>query len=192
MVKHGLLLVVVGSLGLSSSLAAQQTSDPEQIQMKPLPSLSGTDTLAFYQMVVSSKVDSSALVDGLAMLTLLDGQGLPVSTEMGRMGMAQLDLFPNALPGATEVQTASVSVRNRQEGKDFSADGKDYSPMGISRSHPIYYSGEIGFLYGHATGKYGGDVKQTYMIGEVGDDNVHITVGGFYEDSNFQFPRRGR
>jgi hypothetical protein len=188
MVKHG-LLIVAGSCCLCFSLAAQPL---DSVEAKPLDQLSGTRALALDPSVFFTTVDSSALIHGLPMLALLDGYSLPVSTEMGRMGMAPLDLFPAALPGAVETQTASVSVRNRTDGKDFNADGKDYGQTAISHSSPLYYGGEIGFLYGHATGKFGGDVKQTYFIGEVGDDNVQITVGGSYEDSNFHFPRRGR
>jgi hypothetical protein len=187
MVKHGLLLVAVGSLGLCLSVSAQQT------RSKPLVPLRGTDALALNQQGIFKTVDSSALIHELPMLTLLNGQSLPVSTPMGRMGMEQLNLFPDTLSNNLQMGMVSVSTGSRTGGKDFSTDGKDWNgAVPTSPSHPLYYSGEIGFLYGHATGKYGGDVKQTYFIGTVGDDNVQITVGGSYEDSNFNFPRRGR
>ncbi len=188
MVKSG-LLAVVGSLGFCLPLAAQQTG-----------SLAQTENVSLYlsQPAIFKTVDSSTLVHGLPMLSLLDGRWLPISTAMGRMGMAQLDVFPNAsLPVAPKAKKTSAYARNRTDGKDFGTDGADgKDALGAitssSRSNPLYYSGEIGFLYGHSTGKYGGDVKQGYFIGEVGDDNVQITVGGSYEDSNFQFPRRRR
>jgi hypothetical protein len=55
-----------------------------------------------------------------------------------------------------------------------------------------YATGEIGFMYGKSTGKYGGDFKQAYIIGETGNDKTHIFVGASYEDSSLRFPRSGR
>jgi hypothetical protein len=55
-----------------------------------------------------------------------------------------------------------------------------------------YATGEIGFLYGRSTGKYGGEFKQGYIIGEVGNDKLQISAGAAYEDSSFRFPRKGR
>lgn len=55
-----------------------------------------------------------------------------------------------------------------------------------------YATAEVGFMYGRSTGKFGGDYKLGYVIGEVGDDKVHISVGAAYEDSNLRFPRFGR
>jgi hypothetical protein len=55
--------------------------------------------------------------------------------------------------------------------------------------NPIYFGGEVGFLYGRSSGKFGGDVMQTYMVGEVGNDKFQITVGASYEESSVRFPR---
>lgn len=55
-----------------------------------------------------------------------------------------------------------------------------------------YVTGEVGFLYAHGSGKWGGDLKETYIIGEVGDDKFHINVGAAYQDSNFRLPRQIR
>lgn len=52
-----------------------------------------------------------------------------------------------------------------------------------------YATGEIGFLYGRSTGKYGGELTQGYIIGEVGDEKFHISVGAAFEDSSFRLPR---
>lgn len=54
-----------------------------------------------------------------------------------------------------------------------------------------YASGEVGFLYGRSTGKFGREVEQGYIMGEVGDDKFHITVGASYENSSGRFPRLG-
>jgi hypothetical protein len=54
-----------------------------------------------------------------------------------------------------------------------------------------YAGGEVGFLYGRSTGKFGGEVEQGYFIGEVGNDKFHISVGAAYENSSGRFPRLG-
>jgi len=60
-------------------------------------------------------------------------------------------------------------------------DSSDY-PLDL---RPGYYvTGEVGFVYGRSTGKFGGDYKEGYIIGEVGNDKLHITVGASYEDWN--------
>ena len=145
MVKRG-FLVVAGLIGFCFPLAAQQKSSPEQTTVLPL---SGPDTLALYQLVILSKADSSTLVRDLPMLNLLDKHWLPVSTAMARMGMAELDLFPAELPGADEAPNGKVATKSqsRTDGKDLAMDGKDYDAMTRARSNPLYYSGEVGFLY---------------------------------------------
>lgn len=60
------------------------------------------------------------------------------------------------------------------------------------RSDSSYVTGEVGFLYGQSSGKYGREYKQGYIMGEVGDDKFHISVGASYQDSNGQVPRFGR
>jgi hypothetical protein len=55
-----------------------------------------------------------------------------------------------------------------------------------------YVSGEVGVFYGKSTGKFGREVKQGYILGEVGDDKTHITLGASYEETNGRLPRLGR
>jgi len=45
----------------------------------------------------------------------------------------------------------------------------------------VYYGGEIGVLYGQWTGKGGGDLMQSYILGTVGNDRFQISVGTAYE-----------
>ena len=56
----------------------------------------------------------------------------------------------------------------------------------------VYYGGEIGFLYGRSSGKYGIEYERGYIIGEVGNDKFHLTVGTSYERFNGRVPRWGR
>jgi len=54
-----------------------------------------------------------------------------------------------------------------------------------------YAGGEVGFLYGRSTGKYGVEVEQGYIISEMGNDKFHISVGAAYENLSGHFPRLG-
>jgi len=47
-------------------------------------------------------------------------------------------------------------------------------------------------LYGHSSGKFGGDYLQGYIFGEVGNDRIHISAGASYEEWNGRVPRWGR
>jgi hypothetical protein len=53
----------------------------------------------------------------------------------------------------------------------------------------VYYGGEIGFLYGKSTGKYGREDIAGYIIGTVGTDHFSITAGYYRQDSNFSISR---
>ena len=55
-----------------------------------------------------------------------------------------------------------------------------------------YAGGEVGFMYGKSTGRFGGEYTRAYIIGEVGNDKVQITAGASYEESNVRFPRSRR
>jgi hypothetical protein len=52
----------------------------------------------------------------------------------------------------------------------------------------VYVGGEIGFLYGKSTGKYGREVESGYIIGEIGNDYFHLTVGTSYTNSSGSGP----
>jgi len=169
MIKRA-LLVVLGFFSLCFPLAAQQTLD-------------AGSAFALYRPEIFSTVDGSVLLHSLPVLTLLNGQRLPVSTELGRMGRAPLNLFPDASLRVAEVQRINAAPIYRTDGKD--------SPDEVMSSsvNPTYFGGEVGFLYGRSSGKFGGDVMQTYMVGEVGNDKFQITAGASYEESSVRFPR---
>jgi hypothetical protein len=165
------LLVVLGFVGLSFPLAAQETLDAPSV-------------LTLYRPEIFSTVDSSVLIHDLPVLTLLDGRHLPVSSALGQIGIVPLNLLPDrslSIAELPKVNAAPVSA---------SVDGK-HSPSTMMSSplNPIYYGGEVGVFYGRWSGKFGGEILQTYMLGEVGNENFHITVGASHEESSVRFPR---
>jgi len=56
--------------------------------------------------------------------------------------------------------------------------------MMASPHDQVYYSGEVGILYGQWTGKGGGDLMQSYILGTVGNDKIQISVGAEYDESS--------
>jgi hypothetical protein len=171
------LVVIVGLLGLCFPLAAQRTPD------------AGSEP-TLYRPEIFSTLNSSVLLHRLPVPKLLGRERLEVSSELGRLELAPLHLFPAAFLRVAQVQKVSATAAYRTDGKDSGTDDK-YSPAEVisSPSDRVYYGGEVGFLYGHSSGKFGGDLLQTYMVGEVGNDKFQITVGTSYEESSGRFPR---
>ena len=61
--------------------------------------------------------------------------------------------------------------------------------MMMSLPDQVYYGGEVGVLYGRWTGKGGGDLMESYVLGTVGNDKFQITAGAAYEESSGRTPR---
>jgi hypothetical protein len=180
MIKRALL--VVGFLALCFPIAAQQTNRTDEFD--------AAAALALYRPEIFTSVDSSLLIRDLPMLTFLDGR-LPGSTALGRMGMARLDLPSLAYLSAGYVSAAKLQKVNAaqvsgQDGKDSSAEVMTL-PV-----NPVYYGGEVGFFYGHSSGKFGGDEFGTYIEGGVGNDKFQINAGASYQEWNGRGPRRIR
>lgn len=53
----------------------------------------------------------------------------------------------------------------------------------------IQFGGEIGFLYGKSTGKYGREDFSSYIIGTLGNDKFSITAGFLHQESSGRYPR---
>ena len=168
------LLVALGFLALCFPVAAQQTNRTDEFD--------AAAALALYRPEIFTSVDSSVLVRDLPMLTFLDGR-LPGSTALGRMGTAPVANLPVALVSAAPAQKTNVSRVSGKDGKDSSAEVMS-SPL-----NPVYYGGEVGFFYGHSSGKFGGDEFGTYIEGGVGNDKFQINIGASYEESNGRIPR---
>ena len=56
-----------------------------------------------------------------------------------------------------------------------------------------YVHGEIGFVYGRSSGGRNSlDTEGGYLFGETGNEHFSIGAGVYYQNSNFQYSRRGR
>lgn len=174
-VMKRLLAAVVGFVGIlifTAQIARASDFDP---------------IFGFYRPELFASVDTSGLLRDLPITEYLDGR-LPGSTALGKMGTAPVGNLPTAL----------VSSEPRQKGKAVSGpvkdpkDGKDYSSvesMAVEKASLTWTGGEVGFMYGHATGKFGGDTFTSYIMGGVGDDHLQINVGAGYEETHFSRSR---
>ena len=107
-------------------------------------------------------------------LTLSDGWPFSFSSAFNWMETTTPDFLP-ALPTTAPQRATSPAALPKDSSKEV---------VDVGRPNLLDYAhGEVGFLYGRSTGKFGREVEQGYIIGEVGDDKFHITVGAAYENS---------
>lgn len=93
---------------------------------------------------------------------------------------------PGELPSASDLSPTKNFAAPASPGRTLS------ERIGKAVPKFDYATAEIGFLYGRSIGKYDGDFKQAYLIGETGNDKTHIFVGASYEDSSLRLRRSGR
>ena len=181
MVKRGLLPVVV-FLGLCFSLATQQASGSPAGH-------GGTFTLAQLRSMAAANNGSVLLQPSL--FSSLDNPvfGFPFSNRDVFSLSTTFDLMGTSprsfLPLSTAMESPGVRLP-ATSGKDSSDRLFDLRP------HFDYVTGEVGFMYGHSSGKFGGDYLEEYIFGEVGNDKIHISAGASYEEWNGRVPRWGR
>ncbi len=105
-----------------------------------------------------------------------------LSTSFGTMH-ATSDFLPTFSP-----------VERRSVDSPVMLDSKDSFDNVVEMRAPssVYFGGEIGFLYGKSTGKYGREDFQSYIIGTVGNDKFSITAGYLHQESSGRIPQRWR
>jgi hypothetical protein len=122
-----------------------------------------------------------------------DGGRLASENALADTGMIALDLFSGAyLPppdtfGPAPTNRGRAASDSRPE--NFGTDPKDSPEMMMSPPDRFYYGGEIGFLYGHSIGKGSGDMMESYIFGQVGNDHLQITAGASFENWSGQTSR---
>lgn len=181
MINQRALIAVLGLLSFCAPVWAQQAT-------RLARSENALEQLSFYRPEILSTVDGSTLLHDLSIPTLMDGQYLPASSEWGRIAVAPVTNYTTAFVTVAPARRANASP---VDGKDFPSETMAVAPSGY------YYGGEVGFMYGHATGKFGGDEFSTYILGDVGNDKFQINVGASYDEWNghnarfrsFGFPR---
>jgi hypothetical protein len=131
---------------------------------------------------IFSALNNSSL--RLPSLTLSDARLFSFSSAFNWTEATTTDFLP-ALSTTAKPQRANASAKLPNDSSKEVVD--------VRRPNLLdYATGEMGFLYGKSTGKFGGSVEEGYIIGDVGDDKFHISVGASYENSSGRLSRFGR
>ena len=175
------VLGVAAFLGLCLSLGAEQPL--RVLSLAQLNSLSPQNSRPlFFQPAVFSRLGDPLLVDGSpGPTTFSNRETFSLATTFNLVG-TPTSFLPTTM--AMESPSRNVPATSSRD--------KDSSNYPLDLRPGYYVTGEVGFVYGRSTGKFGGDYKEGYIIGEVGNDKVHITVGASYEDWNGRTFRLGR
>ncbi|MDQ2824729.1 MAG: hypothetical protein M3R29_04710 [Verrucomicrobiota bacterium] len=180
------LSAVAGFVGLCVPLFAQQTPGTASIQL---------DTFALKQLGWVSEMSSSAIGQPDIFRTL--NQSIFISPSL-MLSNGELFSFSNgwaSMEITPSITLPTIIVKAPQNATAWTAPAADSSKevVNVRRTNPFdYVHGEVGFLYGSSSGKFGGNFEQGYIIGDVGNDKLHISVGASYENSSGRIPRLGR
>lgn len=168
------LSAVAGFLSLCLPLFAQQTQSKAE-NLKPEGTAAGAEIFSALNNSIS-----------LPSLTLADRHLFSFSGAIAPpLSFNWMDATPDFLPALSTTEKPQRANAAVTPPRDSSKEVVE-----VRRSNLFDYAhGEVGFLYGRSTGKYGVEVEQGYFIGEVGNDKFHITAGAAYENSSGRFPR---
>jgi len=168
-----LVLGVAAFLTLCLSLGAKQPV--RALSLAQLNSFAPQSSRPlFFQPTAFSRLGDPLLIDGsLGPAMFSSRETFSLATTFNLVG-TPTSFLPTTM--AMESPSRRLPATSSKD-----TDSSDY-PLDL---RPGYYvTGEVGFVYGRSTGKFGGDYKEGYIIGEVGNDKLHITVGASYEDWN--------
>ena len=91
-------------------------------------------------------------------------------------------MMQDFLPAYSWQEPQSYAPQNSPSHKNSLDNAIDW--RGPSR---LQFGGEIGFLYGSSSGKYGGQDFSGYIIGTVGNEWFSITAGYLHQESNVRY-----
>ena len=200
MIRRALAVTTV-LLAVCFPVAAQQSKRPMATRHRSLPRERSQAAPAFDPALAFSLSQPNAFSSKDSFLLLhrgpvhawSDGGRLASENALAGSGMVALDLFSGAylpppntfVPAPTNRAMAGSDSRP----ENFGTDPKDSPETMMSPPDRFYYGGEIGFLYGHSIGKGSGDMMESYILGQVGNDHLQITAGATYEDWSGHAPR---
>jgi hypothetical protein len=122
-----------------------------------------------------------------------DGAQLASEGALAQIGMAPLGLFPMTYLAPSDVgpmptRKSSAALNSRYQ--TSATDGKELPGEMISSPlNQVYYTGEVGFIYGQWSGKGNGDYWQNYVWGQVGNDHFQINAGASFENWSGSSPK---
>jgi hypothetical protein len=188
--SRGALVLALGLFGVCFTATAQQAKHSRAVQQRVTASsvtpLGRVSTLSLYAPKALTNSDNSILFHAGPVRAWTDGAQLASENALAQVGMAPLGLFPAAYLAPSDVgpvPTRKPGTASNSRTENFGADGKDLpGEMMASPLSNVYYTGEVGFLYGHWSGNGGGDYVGSYVWGQAGNDKFQITAGGSFEN----------
>jgi hypothetical protein len=188
MIKRA-VAVAVTLAGICFPLAAQQPNRSEGArssqQLNAANAFGRTFDLSLYEPQIFGARNDSLLFRKSRLLAWSDGNQFVSERALASLGFGSLNLFPAAYLAPTNYGPAPArrgSSAPASSAGNSENDGKDSSDEMIdSPLNHVYYWGEVGFLYGHWSGKGSGDLIDTYILGQAGNDHFQITAGAEYQ-----------
>ena len=193
---RGALVFALGLFVVCFPVAAQQVKPSRSAKHHPITSavtpLDAGGNLTIYRPHLGKGADSILFHNG-PVRAWSDGAQLVSENAFVQIGMAPLDLFPASYLAPNDVGLATTrnpgaAAYHRSE--NVATDGKDLSTEILSSplSH-VYYTGEVGFVYGRWNGKGNGDYVGSYVWGQAGNDKFQITAGASSDNWSGNSPK---
>jgi hypothetical protein len=189
---RGALFLALGFLAVSFPVVAQQAKRSGATQHRAAtPAMTTFDhgsTLSLYRPNTVAASNASLLFHNGPVRAWSDGAQLASETALAQIGMAPLGLFPVAYLAPSDVgpvPTIKPSAASNSRLQMLATDGKDLPAEMISSPlSQVYYTGEVGFVYGQWSGKGSGDYVGSYVWGQAGNDKFQINAGASYDEWN--------
>jgi hypothetical protein len=186
----GALFLALGLFCVCFPVAAQQAKHVRGTQHgAATPAVTTFDhgsTLSLYRPNTVGASNASLLFHNGPVRAWSDGAQLASETALAQIGMAPLGLFPVAYLAPSDVgpvPTTKPSAASNSRLQMLATDGKDLPAEMISSPlSQVYYTGEVGFVYGQWSGKGSGDYVGSYVWGQAGNDKFQINAGAAFEN----------
>jgi len=186
----GALSLALGFLAVCFPVVAQQAKHSGSTQHRAVTAVMSTfehgSTLSLYRPNIVGASNASLLFHNGPVRAWSDGAQLASETALVQIGMAPLGLFPVTYLAPSDVgpmPTRKASATSNSRSQMLATDGKDLPGEMISSPlNQLYYSGEVGFVYGQWSGRGSGDYWQNYVWGQAGNDHFQITAGAAFEN----------
>ncbi len=194
---RGALFLALGLLGVCFPVVAQQAKHSGATQDRAATPATTTfehgSTLSLYRPTVVSASSASLLFHNGPVRAWSDGAQLANETALAQIGMAPLGLFPVAYFAPSDVgptPTRKASAASDSRFQNSRADGKDLpNEIMTEPLNHVYYTGEVGFMYGQWSGKGSGEYSESYVWGQAGNDHFQITAGAAFENWSGNSPK---
>jgi hypothetical protein len=186
----GALFLALGFLAICFPVLAQQAKHSKGAQhhaiARAVPAFDHNSTLSLYRPNVVSASNASLLFRSGPVRPWSDGAQLASETALAQIGMAPLGLFPVTYLAPADVGPVPITKSNaasNSRSQVVATDGKDLPGEMISSPlNQVYFTGEVGFVYGQWSGKGNGDYWQNYVWGQAGNDKFQISAGASFEE----------